>query len=106
MKTLILGIGAFGFAVLKHISENNPDQTLYAYERDETVFSHVKQNHTHPYFFDGAKLPSNIEYVEVDDVLSDMDIVIIAIPAQFIASSFEALKSKLKPGVTLVNLSK
>lgn len=106
MKTLILGIGAFGFAVLKHLSENNPDTTFYAYERDETVFSHVKDNSTHPYFFDGAKLSGNIEYVNAEDVLADMDVVVIAIPAQFIASSFEALKSKLKPGVTLVNLSK
>ncbi|MDC0506205.1 NAD(P)-binding domain-containing protein [Candidatus Gracilibacteria bacterium] len=106
MKTLVLGIGAFGFAILKHLSESNPDTTFYAYERDESVFTHVKQNNTHPYFFDGAKLPNNIEYVDVDEVLADMDLVVIAIPAQFIPSSFEELKSKLKPGVTLLNLSK
>ncbi len=106
MKTLVLGIGAFGFAILKHLAENNSDTTFYAYEKDEIVFSHVKENNSHPYFFDGVKLPNNIEYVDVEDVLSDMDVVIIAIPAQFIAMSFEGLKSKLKPGVTLVNLSK
>jgi len=106
LKTLVLGIGAFGFAILKHLGENNPDTTFYAYERDETVFSHVKKTRAHPYFFDWAQLPDNIEFVDVEVILTDMDLVVIAIPAQFIASSFEALKSKLKPGVTLLNLSK
>ncbi len=106
MKTLVLGIGAFGFAILKHLAESNPDTTFYAYEKDETVFSHIRSSSSHPYFFDGTKLPNNIEYVNVEDVLSDMDLIIIAIPAQFIASSFETLKSQLKSGVTILNLSK
>ena len=92
MKTLVLGIGAFGFAVLHHLSKNNPDTTFYAYEKDETVFCHVKKTSTHPYFFDRTKLPNNIEYIDIDDILPDIDVVIIAIPTQFIAISFEALK--------------
>lgn len=89
MKTLVLGIGAFGFAVLKHLSENNPEETFYAYEKNHKTFQHIQDTSTHPYFFDGLQLPNNIEYVDVEEVLSDMDIVIIAIPAQFIAMSFE-----------------
>ena len=84
MKTLVLGIGAFGFAILKHLAESNPDTTFYAYERDETVFNHVKQNNTHPYFFDGAKLPENIELVsDTAKLLPEIDIIISVIPCQF-----------------------
>ena len=106
MKTLVLGIGAFGFAILKHLWENNPEHTFYAYEKSETVFSHIKKNNTHPYFFDGVQLGQNITYVNIDDVLWDINLCIIALPTQRIISSFEHLKSKLKPGVTILNLSK
>jgi len=51
MKTIILGGGMFGFAILKHLGENNPQEEFYVYERDEGVFNSLKTKRENPYFF-------------------------------------------------------
>lgn len=48
---LILGLGAFGFAIAKHLGENNPDKEIYASEVNPEIFTSIKENRTHPYFF-------------------------------------------------------
>jgi len=107
MKTLILGLWAFGFAVAKHLGENHPHLTFLASEKNEEIYSHVNEHRSHPYFFDGTKLPNNVELVDnVTEVLPDIDIVISVIPCQFIAPAFFDIKTYLKPGVTIVNLAK
>lgn len=107
MKVLTLWLGAFGFAVNKLLWENNPSNTFYGFELNKEIVSSLKESRKHPFFFDGYKLPENIEVIEnYDDFIWDIDLLIIAIPAQFIAWSIDQFKDKLKPGVTIMNLAK
>ena len=107
MKTIVLWIWAFGFAVLKHISDNNNDVIFYAYEKDEKVFDYIKKNKSHPYFFDGTKLGNNIVFVDdLKDVISQMDLIISVIPCQFASLAMNDIKDYLKSWVTILNLAK
>ncbi len=107
MKTIVLWIGAFWFAILKHISENNPNTTFYAYEKEQKVFQYIKENKSHPYFFWDAKLPSNIEFIDdLEEFIPQMDLIISVIPCQFASIAIEAIKDYLKPWVTILNLAK
>lgn len=107
MKILTLWLGAFGFAINKLLWENNPDMTFYTFELNKEVVSKLRENRKHPFFFEGYKLPENIEILEsYDDIISDIDLLIIAIPAQFISMSIPWFKDKIKPGVTIMNLAK
>ncbi|MCD5374861.1 hypothetical protein LR010_00220 [Candidatus Gracilibacteria bacterium] len=106
-KILILGLGAFGFAVAKHLGENNPDTTIYASEINPEIYNSISDTRTHPYFFEGVKLPENIELIaDTQDFLPEVDIIISIIPCQFVGGAFSGMKEYLKSGVTILNLSK
>ena len=107
MKTLILGLGAFGFAIAKHLTYNNPNQVFYGYDHTTETLEHIGQYWTHPYFFPGVTLPSNMKYAHnLKTILPDIDILIIAIPVQRISGCFEAIKESLKSDVIVLSLSK
>jgi len=107
MKVLTLWLWAFGFAINKVLWENNPDQTFYWFELNKEIVDSLKTTRKHPFFFEGYKLPENIEVLDsYDDIIWDIDLLIIAIPAQFISMSIDWFKNKLKPGVTIMNLAK
>jgi len=51
-KILILGLGAFGFAVAKHLGNTHPEKNFFAYERNPEIVSSLQNSRTHPYFFE------------------------------------------------------
>ncbi len=107
MKVLTLWLWAFWFAINKVIGENNPNDTFYGFELNKEIVNSLKETRKHPFFFDGYKLPENIEVLDsYDDIIWDVDLLIIAIPAQFISMSIDWFKDKLKSGVTIMNLAK
>lgn len=104
---LILWLWAFGFAVAKHLGENNPELTLFASEINPEIYSSILETRTHPYFFEWVKLPWNIELIaNTQDFLPSVDIIISIIPCQFVSGAFDTMKTFLKEGVTILNLSK
>lgn len=107
MKVLTLWLGAFGFAMNKTLWENNPNKTFYGYEINKEIYSSIVETRKHPYFFEWYSLPQNIEVIDdYDDIIWDIDLLIIAIPAQFIWSTINQISPKLKPGVCILNLAK
>lgn len=106
-KILILGLWAFGFAVAKHLWENNPDTTIYASEINQEIYDSILETRKHPYFFKWIELPKNVELIsDTPSLLPEIDIVISIIPCQFVAGAFEKMKHFFKDGVTILNLSK
>lgn len=104
---LILWLWAFGFAIAKHLGENNPDTTFYASEVNPEIYCSIKDTRKHPYFFEWVKLPDNITLVaNTPSLLPEIDIIISIIPCQFVAGAFSGMKDNLKSGVTILNLSK
>ena len=107
MKVLTLWLWAFGFAINKLIGDNNPDQTFYAFDLNKEVVTNIRNIREHPFFFEGYKLPKNIEVLDnYDDIIWDIDLLILAIPAQFISMSVSWFKDKIKPWITILNLAK
>ncbi|MGE4444321.1 MAG: NAD(P)H-dependent glycerol-3-phosphate dehydrogenase [Candidatus Altimarinota bacterium] len=106
MKIVIIGVGAFGFAILNHLSKNHPNTEFFAYEKDEFVLQNLKNTRENPYFFSGTKLQNNVTFLDNLDNISDFDVIIIAIPAQFVGNFIKNIQNNLKSGVTFLNLSK
>lgn len=114
---LILWLGAFGFAIAKHLWKNNPEQIFHASEVNPEIFEAISNSRKHPYFFPWVELPENIKLVgdkyfrpeawnENIHSLQDADIIISVIPCQFVWWAFKSMKEFLKPWVTILNLSK
>lgn len=107
MKILTLWLGAFWFAINKLIWENNPDEIFYACELNKDIFNSLLKTRLHPYFFEWYKLPNNIELIDnIDDIISEVDLLIVAVPVQFIFWALSWLSKKLKKWVTILNLAK
>lgn len=106
-KILILWLGAFGFAIAKHLGENNPDTIFFASEVNKEIFKNISDTRAHPYFFEWTILPENIELItHPASQLVEIDIIISIIPCQFVGEAFSGMKEYLKNWVTVLNLSK
>lgn len=107
MKTLVVWVWAFWFAILKHLSSINPLKTFFAVEKDELTLKTLLEKRENPYFYSWIKLWKNIEFFSSENFdYSSFDLIIIAIPAQFVWSFLDSIKSNLKPWVTFLNLAK
>lgn len=106
MKTLVIWIWAFWFAVLNHLSKNNKDKEFFWFEKNQEVLKNLQKTRENPYFFSWVKLGENVVFLDNLEKLWDFDLVIIAIPAQFVWSFVDEIKLNLKPWVTILNLSK
>lgn len=107
MKILTLWLWAFGFAINKLLWENNEQETFFVYEINKIITENIKETREHPFFFEWYKLSKNIKIIDnIEEIISDVDLLIIALPAQFISSTISWLKDKLKSWITILNLSK
>lgn len=107
MKILTLWLGSFGFAINKLLWENNLLQDFYFYGRNKTLVEIIKDSREHPNFFPWYKLPQNIILIDdYSDIISDMDLIILAIPAQNIKETIKTISPFLKSGVIILNLAK
>ncbi len=107
MKIITLWVWAFWLAILQHISSNNPHIEFFAYEKDEYALSYMKENRKNPYFFTNTILNKNITFVDdITSIVPTADLIILAIPNQYIQSSIIEIKPLLKSWVCFLNLSK
>lgn len=105
-KIGIIWVGAFGFAILHHLSKHNPNQTFYAFEKDAFVFNHLKNTRQSPYFFEWVTLWENVDFLDDLENIGEFDVLLLVIPAQFIGGFIAQYAQSFQSGVTLVNLSK
>jgi len=107
MKILTIWVWAFWLAILKYLSINHKDKTFYAYENNKESLLFMQKNRKNPYFFIDDKIEKNIKLLdEIEKILPSIDLIIIAIPNQFIKNLIKDIKPFLKPKVSFLNLSK
>lgn len=109
MKILFVWLWAFWFAMINHISneKNFKNHIIYWYEKDINVFEYLSKNRENPYFFNWVKLDDRIILLsDIVDILSDIDLIVLAIPSQFVGVFIENIKDRLKSWVIFLNLSK
>lgn len=107
MKILTLWVWAFWIAILQHVAKNHPEQEFLAYEKNEYSYNYMAENRRNPYFFMDVIFEKNIVFTnDLEYILPSIDIIILAIPNQFILSSIREIKPFIKSGVSFLNLSK
>jgi glycerol-3-phosphate dehydrogenase (NAD(P)+) len=93
--------------MLQYLAKLHPDTIFYGYEKDPIAREYLRGERKHPYFFPGVTLEKNIELIsDPEDILSDVELLIIAIPNQFITPAISEIKDHLPKNITILNLSK
>lgn len=85
MKITILGTGAYGLALSLMFYENNSDIIMWTkFEEECSVLNNCRE---HKKLLPGIKIPEKIQFTtNLKEAVKDADIVLIAVPAQFVAN--------------------
>ena len=119
-KIAIVGAGAFGFAIAKHLSDilidkkgahrgstYDASKEIYLYDIDKDLINHITKERTHKYFFPEIKVNEFVKpTIDSSIALKDSDLVILSMPTQFIRKFLHDNKKLLKDNVSIVNCSK
>jgi glycerol-3-phosphate dehydrogenase len=107
MNITVLGIGAFGYALLRHIDRENPDITLTAWDIRPEIIQELQDNHCLIAMKDQGSLSSRVVLTqEISTAVTESDIIILSVASVGLESVLRDIKPYLKPDVNIVNVAK
>lgn len=105
MKITLCGGGSWGTAIARLLS--NKSHELNFYIRNKEVIEDIRKNKENTKYLPGAKFEKEINLTNnLDSVLQDIDVFIIAVPTSSIREVLTSIKGKISKDVIIVNLSK
>ena len=101
----IIGAGAWGTALAKHLAEKGLDIRLWAYERD--VVHAINTKHENPIFLSGVPLPRTlIATATLAETVERCDGIVFAVPSHVTRQVLRDLASCLSEPVPLISATK
>ena len=105
MNITILGAGAFGTAMSKHLASLGCDVLLWTI--DESQCNGINKDHRNPLCFQETELPSCVRCtLDICEALDFSDRVIMALPTQVEREVCEKVSRSGRKGLHMLNLSK
>ena len=105
MKITLCGGGSWGTAIARLLS--NKGHELNFYIRNKEVIEDIRKNKENTKYLPGAKFEKGINLTNnLDSVLEDIEVFIIAVPTSSIREVLTSIKGKISKDVIIVNLSK
>ena len=100
----LLGGGSWGTTVASLVARKAP-LTLWA--RDANVVDEINRNHTNSKFLPDANLSPRLKAtVDLEEAVSNKDVIVVGIPSQNFRSVVEEVKKYIRPWVPVISLSK
>lgn len=105
MKITLCGGGSWGTAIARLLS--NKGHELNFYIRNKEVIEDIRKNKENTKYLPGAKFGKEINLINnLDSVLQNIDVFIIAVPTSSIREVLTNIKGKISNETIIVNLSK
>ncbi len=103
----IIGAGMFGYALARVYSKRYTETKLLLYDVNEEFIDMIEKTRQHPIHFRGRLIPDNVyPTTDLKRVVSYADILLLAVPAQFMRKAVAAIKPHIEKDVILVDLAK
>src|SRR3989338_972143 len=94
-KVSIIGCGAFGYALTLLIAKTHADMEVYVFDTFKEYIVGLQDNRKHPFFYTDIAIPENVTpTLEAHACLADADLVILAVPAQYMRGAVSSIKTK------------
>ncbi|MCG3777658.1 MAG: Glycerol-3-phosphate dehydrogenase [NAD(P)+] [Nitrospira sp.] len=101
----VIGAGAWGTALAKHIAEKGLRVQLWAYERD--VVQAINLTHENRVFLPGVTLPPSLSATDsLAQVMSDCDGLLFVVPSHLARRVLQQLASLLPPSLPMISATK
>lgn len=105
MNITLCGGGSWGTAIARLLS--NKGHKVNFYIRNKSVIDDIKENRENSKYLPGAKFINEINLTnDLDSVLNNIDVFVIAIPTSSIREILENIRGKISKETIIVNLSK
>ena len=93
-KVAVLGGGSWATAIVKILTENL--EVVNWWMRDQSCVDHIKKFQHNPKYIQSIQFDGNKINVDTDlqKIVDDSDIVIVAVPSAFLAQAFDDVKIK------------
>ena len=100
----VMGGGAWGTTVAKLLSDKNSNVLLWA--KETQVKKDIEKTKINKTYLDKIKLNKSLKITNDLQDLSELDILFVVIPTQYIQATLEPLKKIIKKNCILVNCAK
>ena len=100
----ILGAGAWGTTIAKLLSDKNSNVLLWA--KETQVKKGVEKTRINKIYLDKIKLNKSLKITNHLEDLSELDILFIVVPTQYIQATLKPLRKIIKKNCILVNCAK
>ncbi len=102
----VIGAGAFGTAIAKILADKYKNLVIHLWCRRKKVVEDIKNYHINEERLPIIKLPLNIIPTTSLSIISDKNILILAIPCVFLRSVFFELKKYFQKKSTIISMMK
>ena len=107
MKISIIGAGSWGTTLANLIAENNPDKEVILWAREAAVVESIGKEKENTLFLPGIKLCDNLKATNnLGDAVTGADVLLMAIPSQFLRQNAKEIKKYVKENSIIVNVAK
>jgi glycerol-3-phosphate dehydrogenase (NAD(P)+) len=110
LKVSVYGVGNFGFALLKHLTRRQAtgrDFALYGYDNNKEVLDHLRTKRTHPLQHKNIRIGTSVIFPNnSQELVTDTDILILAVTSDAIGQVISDLKSHINRELIIVNTAK
>ncbi len=105
MKIAVIGGGSWGTTLADLLAHKGLDVTLWVRERE--LLAAIKSKGENSWYLPGVKLSPNLQVsLDIDHVCAGKDMVLVAVPCQFLRSVLGQLRGVLSKGTMVVCASK
>lgn len=105
MKVSVIGGGTWGSAMAIHLGRLDIETQLWIREKD--IYENMIRTRENKEFLPGYSMPPSVSFFhDLEDAISQTDIVLIAVPSKFFRQIYENLTPALSPDQILVSLTK
>jgi glycerol-3-phosphate dehydrogenase (NAD(P)+) len=106
-KIAVVGCGAFGYALALLLSKTHSNKEVFAYDVMSEVIETLQQTKKHPFFHTDIEIcPNLLPTKDKEECLKNADLVILAVPAQYLRDALESLNNLIPQDAIILNVSK
>ena len=106
-KIAVVGCGAFGYALALLLSKTHSNKEVYAYDVMPEVIETLQRTKKHPFFHTDIEIcPKLLPTKSKEECLRNANLVILAVPAQYVRDALKPLTSLVPKDAIILNVSK
>lgn len=107
MKITVIGAGSWGSTLANLLAENNKDTSIFLWAREPEIVESIKNERENKLFLEGVRLADNLTATgDIKEAVSGAEIVVTAIPSQFLRAKAKEIKDSIKSDSIVINVSK